>query len=153
MKKFTVLLFAIILTASLTACGGNSTIENQDLQDDTTSVIEDETTTEEDNSGDVETVQWPEFLESDIPAIEGINIESVYPETEGSSDYVIAITVSEDDKDLLSAYAEDLVAAGFTQDSVSENNFGVNYNFSNDKYNVFINTVYDGYSKIGITVK
>lgn len=153
MKKLTILLSVLVLTLSLTACGGDNSIDTIDLPEDTTSITEDESTTEEDNSGDVETVQWPEFLESDIPAIDGINIESVYPETEGASDYVIAITVSEGDKDLLAAYAEDLVAAGFTQDSVSENNFGINYNFSNDKYNVFINTVYDGYSKIGVTVK
>lgn len=153
MKKLALILFTVMITASLSACGGNpisEELDNIQLEDTTSS--EEETTTESDSSEDGDSIDWPDFLPTEIPEIEDVPVVSCYPNEANASNYTLEITVNEGDKSLLDAYAEALTSAGFTQDPVQENNFGIDYNFSSEDYGIFINAVYGGYSKLAITI-
>ena len=96
---------------------------------------------------------WPDVVPSDVPALEGVTIEGFYPQIANEKEYTVNFSVSKEDAPIVLDYIQLLTDSGFVENYKTENKFGFDYSGSNEKYDVFINLVYENVSKLNITVK
>lgn len=153
MKKTLMTVLAILMILTMVACGTSEPSDSQgDLANDSIESV-DETNVEATSEVAEEGQSWPDVIPTDVLVLSGVTIEGYWPMETGASEYTVNFSVSEEDKAVIRDYVTSLTTAGYTQKSVSENNFGVDYVYNNDKYQVFINVVYGGASKLTFTAK
>lgn len=155
MKKALLAALAIFMVMTMVACGAAESENDQDTSSSEITESQDEQSTEE-TSGTTEEdagQSWPSVIPADVPVLSDVTIEGYWPMETGASEYTVNFAVAEENKSVITDYVAALTTAGYTQKSVSENNFGVDYVYNNDKYQIFMNVIYGGASKIAITIK
>lgn len=167
MKKSLILLLIIVIIIGLGIFAFvniskkvNEVGETLNVIGDTNSKTEEvnnETPSSEETSSQGETtsesMKWPSVIPNDIPKLENVTIEGYYPQKSGEKDYAVNFTIEKENASIIEAYVASLESAGYTKKYKTENNFGVDYSYNNDKYSIFINVVYGNSSKIGINIK
>jgi len=146
MKKFISLLSLIVFLLALGACGNSEPPQDASTGTEAIDPAEVIADIEEDqvdlaNIG----VAWPADVPAEVPVLEGATITYVQ---EGANARTIMFEGI--DQAGMKGYIESLAASGFTQNSFSENDFGLNYTGGKDSITIFINFVASDISKLDI---
>ncbi len=119
--------------------------DNEAFEDVTT---EDEST---DSSDSEYSFEWPEKIPDELRSFEGVTLTAAAEDVYNLDSWTIFFECSDVQK--VKDYITQLEALGYTQNSISENNFGLDYNGSGAAADVNINFVTGALSKLYITVK
>ncbi len=153
MKKTIAILLLIMVL--LPGCGktdfSSSSRDDSLINSDSTSVQFE--SSEENVTNESDGQKWPDVIPDYIPELKDIVIEGYYPLVKDASEYTVNFSVYAEDEKVLLDYIAELTAAGCVQEYKTDNNFGFDYFGSADQYDVFLNVVYEGASKVGITIK
>lgn len=154
MKKL-LILFMITTILLMAGCSKIKDLsKNLDEATATTENSNSQSETAKENTANNESSQnWPKVIPSDIPELKNVQIEGYYPLAEKQKEYQINFSIEKEKAQIVLDYIAKLTQLGYKQKYKTDNKFGFDYFGSNDKYDIFINVVYGGSSKIGITIK
>lgn len=148
MKKLAGIFLLVAMLFALAGCGGEKT-DKPDTEQNTPSNTDDMEISSSEDEGSV--FSWPVEIPEELTVFDGVQLNNVIQDTYVVSAWTVYFESS--DKQKVLDYIERTKAAGYAEVAFSENDFGLNYNGSNDKADININFVPGSTSKLYIAVK